>query len=177
MSDLISKEAAIAWLRKAPHRYEKHGGQTLSYIQCAEMEAALRALPPAREAAPAVTPLARESADMPYRIFTDSSRVWLDDDDGGSLFAYVREGAPAGDVGKPISGEPVVQDHTTQAAHPVKVNVMPLLHAWDQWEGDIILNGDWTHETVRLTQAQHDRMIELQTERNRILAAREGGGA
>lgn len=57
-----------------------------------------------------------ESSEMPYRIFTDSSRIWLDDNDGGSLFAYVREhqqSSPAPAV--PVEGD----DHLLDALEEI----------------------------------------------------------
>lgn len=78
--------------------------------------------------------LPRESADMPYRIFTDTSRVWLDDDDGGSLFAYVREGAaPAVDMGNPMSGYPVAQEPVDDSV-PERI-FMP--SGWEVLDGTI----------------------------------------
>ncbi len=42
--------------------------------------------------------------------------------------------------------------------------------AYEAWEADVILNGDWSRETVRLTQAHHDRLIEIQAMRNAALS-------
>lgn len=50
-----------------------------------------------------------------------------------------------------------------------------LAKGYEAFEADLILNGDWMlNNTVRMTQAQHDWMIRLQTQRNAALAAAEG---
>ena len=45
------------------------------------------------------------------------------------------------------------------------------LRAWQEWEADIIMNGDWSNSMPRLTQSQYDRMIELQEPRRAVLTA------
>lgn len=48
--------------------------------------------------------------------------------------------------------------------------MLALLKAYEQWEADIIMeNKCWTGQNIRLTDQPYDRMIELQTERNRVL--------
>lgn len=49
-----------------------------------------------------------------------------------------------------------------------------LAKAYEEWEADLVLNGDWSGECVRMTQAQHDRMLELQRMRNAALALTGG---
>jgi hypothetical protein len=44
--------------------------------------------------------------------------------------------------------------------------LLSLARGYEEWEGDLILNGDWSGSYVRMTQAQHDRMLELQAQRN-----------
>jgi hypothetical protein len=44
-----------------------------------------------------------------------------------------------------------------------------VLLAYEAWEADLIMNGDWSCECVRITQAQHDRMLEIQAMRNTVL--------
>jgi len=45
------------------------------------------------------------------------------------------------------------------------------LRAWQEWEADIIMNGDWSNSRPRLTQSQYDRMIEMQEPRRAVLTA------
>lgn len=52
-------------------------------------------------------------------------------------------------------------EHTKQLREVAK--------AYEAWEADLILNGDWSGECVRMTQAQHDRMMEIQAMRNAAL--------
>lgn len=52
-------------------------------------------------------------------------------------------------------------------ANDIPVNAAPdlleLAKSYEVWEADVILNGDWAGETVRLTQDQFDGLIALQT--------------
>jgi hypothetical protein len=48
--------------------------------------------------------------------------------------------------------------------------LLSLARAYEEWEGDLILNGDWSGNYVTMTQAQHDRMLELQAMRNAAIA-------
>lgn len=41
---------------------------------------------------------------------------------------------------------------------------------YEAWEADVIENADWRAPTPKLTQAQFDRLIELQTARNAALS-------
>lgn len=50
-----------------------------------------------------------------------------------------------------------------------------LAKAYEAWEADLIVNGDWSGECVQMTQAQHDRMMELQAMRNEALLRVTGG--
>ncbi len=43
------------------------------------------------------------------------------------------------------------------------------LREYEAWEADLILTGDWKSEFPRMTAAQYDKMIELQTKRNEAL--------
>lgn len=45
------------------------------------------------------------------------------------------------------------------------------MRAYEKWEADLIINGDWSRGCVLMNQAQHDRMLELQSLRVRIVAA------
>lgn len=45
-----------------------------------------------------------------------------------------------------------------------------VLRAYEAWEADLILNGDWSSATVRLKQEHHDRLIEIQAMRNTALS-------
>ena len=45
------------------------------------------------------------------------------------------------------------------------------VRAWQEWEADIIMNGDWSNSMPRLTQSQYDRMIEMQEPRRAVLTA------
>ena len=44
------------------------------------------------------------------------------------------------------------------------------LKAYEEWEADLILTGDWSGEGVRMDQRQHDAMMKLQENRNAVLA-------
>lgn len=50
------------------------------------------------------------------------------------------------------------------------------LDAWLLWEADLILNGDWSSGTLRLTQRQQDALTPLQEQRNTVLARYRGEG-
>lgn len=77
----------------------------------------------------------------------------------------------------PWEYEPEVDDAPSEPA-PSLVEaaeaMAAALRGYEQWEGDIILNGDWgaagMAPTPRMTQAQWDQMIELQSKRNTALA-------
>lgn len=45
-----------------------------------------------------------------------------------------------------------------------------VLSAYEAWEADLIINGDWSGEFVRMNHAQHERMLEIQGMRNAVLA-------
>ena len=51
-----------------------------------------------------------------------------------------------------------------------------VLEACEAWEADLFLNGDWSQATVRLTQAQHDRLVEIRQMRNAALHRNEQDG-
>lgn len=53
-------------------------------------------------------------------------------------------------------------------------DLLALAHAYEAWEADLILNGDWSGSCVRMTQTQHDRMLELQAMRNAAVAKATG---
>ena len=44
---------------------------------------------------------------------------------------------------------------------------------YEAWEADVILNGDWSQSTVRLTQGQHDRIVAIAAKRNAALAGKD----
>ena len=54
-----------------------------------------------------------------------------------------------------------------------------LAKAYNEWEADIILNGDWGTDGMdpypRLTESQYDRMLELQAMRNAAIHKAKGG--
>lgn len=50
--------------------------------------------------------------------------------------------------------------------------LIAVCEAYEAWESDLVLNGDWRDSTVRMTQSQHDRLIEIQAMRNAVLAAK-----
>lgn len=45
-----------------------------------------------------------------------------------------------------------------------------VLKAWETWEADLIMNGDWSGETLRLTQEQHDALTPIQIQRSKAIA-------
>lgn len=58
----------------------------------------------------------------------------------------------------------------------VNAALVAALRAHEAWEGDIILNADWSVGTPRLTQEQIDAVIAVQEKRNAALAAAEPRG-
>jgi hypothetical protein len=44
------------------------------------------------------------------------------------------------------------------------------LSAYEVFEAELILNGDWSGQGVAMNQAQHDKMMECQTLRNSAIA-------
>ena len=40
-----------------------------------------------------------------------------------------------------------------------------VLKAYEAWVADLMRNGDWSGSTVRLTQAHHDQLVEIQAKR------------
>lgn len=52
-----------------------------------------------------------------------------------------------------------------------------VLKAYEAWEADLILTGDWSASTVRLKQSHHDRLIEIQAMRNAALSTNSEGEA
>jgi len=46
--------------------------------------------------------------------------------------------------------------------------------AYEEWEADIILNADWRSELPRISQAQWDRLVEIQAMRNAAIAQAKG---
>lgn len=53
-------------------------------------------------------------------------------------------------------------------------DLLALARAYEAWEADLVLNGDWSGSCVRMTQSQHDRMIEIQAMRNAAVAKATG---
>ena len=62
-----------------------------------------------------------------------------------------------------------VSDLTTFRAALEKAEMA--LKAYEAWEADLILTGDWKGEGVAMNQHQHDAMMEAQSLRNKALAA------
>lgn len=69
---------------------------------------------------------------------------------------------------------------TPSQADAALIAAAPALYAlakgYEAFEADLILNGNWDN-TVKMTQAQHDWMLELQIQRNAALAAADGKDA
>jgi hypothetical protein len=75
-----------------------------------------------------------------------------------------------------ISGSPYTRGELRQENKRLQTenaSLRAVLKAYEEFEADLILNGDWSGECVRMTQAQHDRMMELQAMRNEALGKRE----
>lgn len=53
-------------------------------------------------------------------------------------------------------------------------DLLEFAKAQEAWEADMIINGDWSNEMPRLTQAQYDRMIELQEVRRAAISKAKG---
>lgn len=91
--------------------------------------------------------------------------------------------ARGGGNGRLIAAAPELRDMVAKQADHIEAQarreaekdarIAALLAEWDAWEGGIILNGDWSGETVRLTQEQHDWMLRLQDQRNAVRATLE----
>lgn len=60
------------------------------------------------------------------------------------------------------------------AAEGRYANASAVCRAYEAWEADLILNADWSNELPRMTQAQYDRLLEIQAMRNAAL--RKAGG-
>jgi hypothetical protein len=60
-------------------------------------------------------------------------------------------------------------------------DLFAVCQAYEEWEGDIVMNGDWgpdgMHPYPRLTEAQYQRMIEIQTMRNAAILKAKGSDA
>jgi len=52
--------------------------------------------------------------------------------------------------------------------------LLDALKAHEAWEADLILNGDWSSGTCRLTQNQHDKLSDVQDLRNEAIKEAEG---
>lgn len=48
---------------------------------------------------------------------------------------------------------------------------MDLLQAYEAWEADLILTGDWADRYVRMKEHHHEKMLELQQNRNDAIYA------
>lgn len=59
------------------------------------------------------------------------------------------------------------------AADPLRAQLVEVLKGYEAWEGDIVLNGDWSDDFPKLTEPQYDRLMELQAMRNSALRAAE----
>jgi len=73
-----------------------------------------------------------------------------------------------------------VNSHATLKAENerLRVALVEALEAYEAWEADIIINNEtWrTDDLPHMTQAQYDRMIEIQDMRNAALALANGDG-
>lgn len=49
-------------------------------------------------------------------------------------------------------------------------DLLALARGYEAWEADLIVNGEWSGSCVRMTQEQHDRLVELQAMRNAAIA-------
>lgn len=50
------------------------------------------------------------------------------------------------------------------------VRALDLLQAHEAWEADLILTGDWADRYVRMKEHHHEKMLELQQNRNDVIA-------
>jgi hypothetical protein len=75
--------------------------------------------------------------------------------------------------GQPEDTFPYLRVPLSPAADPVKVQLVEALKGYEEWEADIVMNGDWSDDFPKLTEAQYDRMMELQEMRNAALSAAE----
>lgn len=57
-------------------------------------------------------------------------------------------------------------------------NLLEVCNAYELWEGDIIINGNWGADGMapypRLRESQYDRMLELQDMRNEAIRKARG---
>lgn len=66
-------------------------------------------------------------------------------------------------------------ERSAAEAETARDRLLAVAKAYEAWEGDVILNADWggpvgEYDTPILTQAQWDRLVEIQTMRNAALA-------
>lgn len=55
----------------------------------------------------------------------------------------------------------------------INADLLAVARAYEAWEADLVLNADWSRSTPTMTQAQFDRMMEIQAMRNAAIAKAE----
>jgi hypothetical protein len=56
----------------------------------------------------------------------------------------------------------------------VIADLLALAQAYEEWEADLVLHACWKGGLPRMTQAQLDRLIDIQTMRNTVVAKAKG---
>jgi len=56
----------------------------------------------------------------------------------------------------------------------INADLLAVAKAYEAWEADLVMNADWSDFTPRLTQAQLNRLLEIQAMRNAALAKMKG---
>jgi hypothetical protein len=102
----------------------------------------------------------------PWRVFTTTH--------GKVIGMGERTGEGIADCGFGVwrggDAEAVANAHLMAAAP----ELLAVAAAYEEWEADLVMNGDWSNSTVRMTPAQHDRMMEIQAMRNAAIAKATG---
>lgn len=75
-----------------------------------------------------------------------------------------------------LTSDAAVLERAAEIIRDVNAALVEALRAHEAWEGDIILNADWSSGTPRLTQEQIDAVVSVQEKRNAALAAAEPRG-
>jgi len=116
--------------------------------------------------------------DLRAQLARSRARVEELENEIGSLRDQMRLQAMRDDIlselAKPsrLAAERAAKELAEKAANPEPPapELYAVAKAYEDWEADLLQNGDWSGPTVRMTQEQHDRMIEIQTLRNAALA-------
>ena len=70
--------------------------------------------------------------------------------------------------GAPESGQLLVMELSPADARLISAapQLLAVCEAYEELEADLLVNGDWSAAAVRMSQEQHDRMMQIQAIRN-----------